>query len=359
MNLHVLDRNFNLLGVIDDYVSVIWRPAYYSVGDFELYLDAYTKNVELLQANNYLVRDQDISVDDEGNTTFKKVMIIKNYSISTDIEGGDYLTVTGRELKYILNSRIVWSQTNLTGNVVTGIEKLVNDNAIAPADTKRVIPNLVLDKSLAVSDAITKQLTGDKLDEAISEICMTYDIGYEIYIKNKKLGFRLYRGVDRSNTVPHVVFSEEFENILSSQYECSTEVYANTTLIGGEGEGVERIYTTLNNNSSGLNRYEVFTDARDISQNKDSEDAIDLNTYLNLLNERGLEKLSEHAIIEEFTGEVQHDVNFKYGVDYYLGDTVLIINKYGMTKNVKVLSAIESDDENGTKLIPQFTNGGA
>ena len=358
MNLHVLDRNFNLLGVIDDYVSVIWRPAYYDVGDFELYLDASINNINLLRENYYLVRDKDISVDDEDNTTFKNVMIIKNYNITTDTEGGDYLTVTGRELKYILNSRIVWTQTNLTGNVVTAIEKLVNDNAIAPVDTKRVIPDLVLDKSLVVSDAITKQLTGDKLDEAITEICMTYDIGYEIYIKNKKLVFRLYRGVDRSNTVPHVVFSEEFENILSSQYECNTEVYANTTLIGGEGEGVERIYTTVGTANTGLNRYEVFTDARDISQNKDSEDAIDLNTYLNLLNERGLEKLSEHSIIEAFDGEVQHDVNFKYGEDYYLGDTVLIVNKYGMSKNVKILSAIESDDENGAKLIPQF-NGGA
>ena len=359
MDIHILDNSFNLIGVIDTYTSLIWRPAYYDIGDFELYLDATTENVNLLQPNYYLVRGQDISVDDEGNTTFKKVMVIKNHNISTDIEGGDYLTVTGRELKYILNSRIVWSQTNLTGNVAKAIETLVNNNAIAPTDVNRAIPNLVLDESLVVSDTIEKQITGDKLDGAITEICMAYDIGYDIYIKNKKLIFKLYKGVDRSTTVPRVVFSEEFENILSSEYARATVEYANTTLIGGEGEGVERIYTTVNNTNSGLDRYEVFTDARDISQNKGSEDAIDINTYYKLLAERGLEKLSEHAIIEEFTGEVQHDVNFKYGVDYYLGDTVLIINKYGMTKNVKVLSAIESDDENGTKLIPQFINGGA
>jgi hypothetical protein len=358
LDIHVLDRDFNLVGVVDAYTSVIWRPAYYDIGDFELYLDATVENVNLLQPNYYVVRGQDISVDDEGNTTFKKVMIIKNHNISTDIEGGDYLTVTGRELKYILNSRIVWSQTNLTGNVAKAIETLVNNNAIAPGNAYRVIPNLELDESLIVSDTIEKQLTGDKLDEAITEICMTYDIGYDVYIKNKKLIFKLYKGVDRSTAVPRVVFSEDFENILSSEYTRSTEVYANTTLVGGEGEGSERIYTTVNNTNSGLDRYEVFTDARDISQNKDSEDTIDINTYYKLLAERGLEKLSEHSIIEEITGEVQHDVNYEYGVDYYLGDTVLIINKYGMTKSVKVLSAIESDDENGTKLIPQF-NGGA
>lgn len=358
MNIHILDKNFNLVGVVDDYISVIWRPAYYDIGDFEIYVDATVENIHLLQTNYYAVRGQDISVDDEGNTIFKKVMVIKNHNISTDIEGGDYLTVTGRELKYILNSRIVWSQTNLTGNVATAIETLVNNNAIAPADVNRVIPTLELDESLVVSDTIDKQLTGDKLDEAITEICMAYDIGYDVYIKNKKLIFKLYRGVDRSTTVPHVIFSEEFENILSSEYTRSTELYANTTLIGGEGEGIERIYTTVNNTNSGLDRYEVFTDARDISQNKDSDEVIDINTYYKLLAERGVEKLSEHAITEEFTGEVQHDVNYEYGVDYYLGDTVKIINKYGMAQNVKVISAIESDDENGTKLIPQFNNGG-
>ncbi len=358
MNIHVLDGELNLVGIIDDYISVIWRPAYYDVGDFEIYLDATTENVNLLQTNYYVVRAQDISVDDEGNTIFKKVMIIKNHKISTDIEGGDYLTVTGRELKYILNSRIVWSQTNLTGNVVNAIETIVKNNAISPADTNRVIPGLVLDESLVISDVIDKQLTGDKLDEAITEICMTYDVGYEIYIKNKKLMFKLYRGVDKSNTLPHVVFSEEFENILKSEYERNTELYANTTLIGGEGDGIERVYTTLNNSNSGLNRYEVFTDARDISQNKDSEEVININTYYKLLAERGLEKLSEYSITEGYAGEVQHDGNFKYEIDYYLGDTVTIINKYGMTKSVKVLSAIESHDENGTKLIPQF-NGGA
>lgn len=356
MNIHILDREFNLVGVIDAYSSVIWRPAYYDVGDFELYLDASTESVELLKTDYYLVRGQDITVDDEGNTTLKKVMIIKNHTISTDIEGGDYLTVTGRELKYILNQRIIWSQTNLTGNVVTAIERLVNENAIAPADKNRVIPNLKLDESLTVSDKIDKQLTGDKLDEAITEICMTYHIGYEIYIKNKKLVFRLYQGVDRSTNPPHVIFSEEFENILSSEYEHNAENYANTTLIGGEGEGVERIYTTVGANNSGLDRYELFTDARDISQNKDSDEAIDINTYYNLLSERGLEKLSENAITEAFTGEVQHDVNFNYGTEYYLGDTVKIVNKYGLSANVKVLSVIESHDENGEKIIPQFEN---
>ena len=45
---------------------------------------------------------------------------------------------------------------------------------------------------------------------------------------------------------------------------------------------------------------------------------------------------------------------FKYGTDFFIGDIVTVIDKYGIQKNVRVLSAIESEDESGTKLLPQF-----
>lgn len=60
------------------------------------------------------------------------------------------------------------------------------------------------------------------------------------------------------------------------------------------------------------------------------------------------------SITEGFSGEVNSDGAFKYGADFFIGDTVTVINKYGIQKDVVVLSAIESVDENGMKLIPQF-----
>ena len=356
-DIYVLDQNFNLVGVIDEYVSVIWRPSYSEVGDFEIYLGATTKAVNLLQENYYVVRSCDISVDAGGNTTYKKVMVIKNIQIITDVENGDFLTVTGRELKFLLHQRIVWSQTNLTGTAEDAIRRLVSENAIAPTDARRTIPGLTLGTPVGLPDAIEKQVTGDSLDAVITEICSAYSYGWEIYIYNSNLIFNIYHGVDRSYNQterPYVVFSDEFENLYNTDYQLSTEEYANTTLIGGEGEGLDRIYTTLGDDNSGLNRYEYFTDARDISQNKGNEDEISFDNYLALLQERGREKLSELAYTEGFSGEVLSDVAFKYNEDFYLGDLVTVVNKYGIGRNVMVLSAIESEDENGTKLVPQF-----
>lgn len=357
MVIHVLDTSFNLVGVVDDYISVIWRPAYYDIGDFELYIDATSEAVELLKRNYYLVRDTDILVDEDKNVTYSNVMIIKNFTLTTDAETGDKLTYTGKELKYILNQRIVWSQTNLSGTAENAIRRLVTENAISPSNSNRIIPNLTLGVSAGLTDSIEKQLTGDKLDQAIIDICTAYNYGWEVYVYNKTMVFIVYKGINRSycqTDIPYVVFSDEFDNILNSTYELNSESYANTTLIGGEGEGSERIYRTLNNENSGLDRYEIFTDARDISQNKDSEEAIDINTYYKLLDERGLENLATLSVTEGMSGEVLSDVAFKYGIDFYLGDTVTVINKYGIAKDVMVLSAIESVDDTGSKLIPQF-----
>ena len=357
MVIHVLDSAFNLIDVVDDYISVIWRPAYYGVGDFELYMDASAKAVQLLQKNRYLVRDTDIEVDESGNITYTKVMVIKNINLTTDAENGDHISFTGRELKYLLHQRIVWKQTRMNSKVEYGIRRLVTENAISPTDSNRVIPNLVLGAESGLSERMDKQVTGKYLDESITEICATYGYGWEIFVYNSTMVFIVYQGLDRSynqSERPYVVFSDEFDNILNSDYQMQSEAYANTTLIGGEGEGTERIYTTVGNSNSGLERYETFTDGSGISQNKGSEDEIPLEEYLVLLQEAGKETLAGLGITEGFNGEVISDGAFKYGRDFYIGDTVTVINHYGIKKDVLVLSAIEVQDETGTKLVPQF-----
>lgn len=360
--VNVYDLNFNLLGVIDDFVSLIWSPAYYDIGDFELYVGANSKVVDLLKENRLLVRNKDVTVDTSGNVTYKNVMIIKSLSITTDVENGDYLVVSGKELKYLLHQRIIWKQTNLTGTAENAIRKLVNDNAVSPTDTKRKIPNLSLGAAKGLSDSINKQVTGTQLDEALTEICMLYDYGWNVYGYNNGYVFEVYQGQDRSydQTVnPFVVFSNKFDNLYNTEYQLETELYANTALIAGEGEGTARKTTTINNSATGLNRYEIYVDARDLSQNKDSSDPTEVisdTDYIKLLQERGKENLADFTITEGFSGNVLSGSgnNYVYGIDFYLGDKVTVINNYGITKTVKVLSAIESEDETGTAFIPQF-----
>ena len=226
-------------------------------------------------------------------------------------------------------------------------------NAITTT-SERVIPTLALAEPLGLTDTISKQVTAEPLDTTIVEVCNAYGYGWEIYIHNNQLIFTLNQGVNRSYSQTertYVIFSDEFNNIYSTEYQKHTEAFANTALIGGEGEGLDRIYTTYGNENTGLDRFETFVDASGIKQN-DGE--IKLSAYKILLEEKGKETLSSLGVTEAFTGEVVNEIGFIYEKDYFLGDVVTVTNKYGVSKDVRVISAIESEDETGTKLIPQF-----
>ena len=92
MDLYILDREFNQIGLIDTASSVIWNERYFDTGDFEIYIRANQTNIELLQAGNYVMR------------TGKDVLeIVEKITTSTNHEIGNYLTVTGRFLESILD----------------------------------------------------------------------------------------------------------------------------------------------------------------------------------------------------------------------------------------------------------------
>ena len=362
------------IGIIDNYQSIIWRPSYSEIGDFEIYAAATPELIGQLYYResttyvfNWLVRSCDISED--GNI-YKNVMMIKSVKLNTDVENGDHLTITGCELKGVLNQRIVWDTYDKSTNVDLYLHGLVSDNCITHRHEGRLIPNLKLDVAEVFPEKIDKQITFDQLGDAVTDICITHNIGWEIYIdkstfnmENGDFGsmyFRVYKGVDRSygqTERPYVVFSDEFENLYNTEYQLSVEGCANHTLIGGEGEGNARAFTSYGNEYY-FSRFEVFTDAKDITSSVENADGTTTKLtsaqYTERLREKGKENVVARSYTESFVCEVISDVTFKYKEDFYLGDIVTVINKYGIAQNIRVTSAIESEDENGVKLVPQF-----
>ena len=355
-DIYVLTPDLEMAGILEEFTSIIWRPSYADIGDFELYLSATAKAVQLLQKNRYVVRSQDVSEVDGLNTN-KKHMIIKNIKLTTDVEDGDYLTVSGRELKYLMNQRVVWGQSIISDTVEYAIRRLIGSNAASAVEPTRVIPNMQFAEAKGYTETIELQIANKQLDEAIIELCNSYNYGWDIYITDGKLTVDVYKGVDRSYSQterPYVVFSDDFNNLHDSTYELKSEDYANMALVGGEGEGLDRTYAYVNNDLEGLDRYEIFVDAKNISQNSGNENAISYDDYLIMLEEQGNEELAKRTLTEGFSGEIISDITFVYGVDFFLGDVITVKNKYGMTADARIISAIESEDEDGVKLIPQL-----
>lgn len=266
MDLFILNDSLDAVSVLDSYNSLIWTDRYNEYGDFEIYTRMSEGVLNYIKQGYYIqIRDSD------------HVMIIEKLLINSDTEEGNTLTVTGRSLESILDRRIIWGQKTISGNLQNGIKTLLEENVISPSNTSRKISNFIFEESTetAITDlTIEAQYTGDNLYDVIQMICAERNIGFRIILNsNKQFVFKLYSGSDRSydqtdNT--YVVFSPNFDNLISSNYVESKSSWKNVTLVGGEGEGTSRRYTAVGN-VSGLDRREIFTDARDISSDSDED----------------------------------------------------------------------------------------
>lgn len=355
MDIYVMNRNFQIQGICDNYKSIIWTPRYYTAGDFELYLPASNDNITLLKEDRYVVRDKDI-LQSDSSIIYKNVMIIEKVQLTTDIENGNYLIVTGRCLKSLLTRRIVWQQTTLSGKLEIALRKIIMENAISPTITARKISQLRLGELKGLTEVINKQVTGDTVYDFISNVCTTYGIGWDIYIKDDELLFELYKGEDRSynqSINPYVTFSPDFDNLLTTDYQFDKTNYKNVALVAGEGEGLNR-KTVLVGDATDLDRYELYVDSRNSSTN---DEEITEAEYNKILAEEGNEALKEDAnsITENIEGQIETSSNYKFGEDYFLGDIVEIVNEYGIKTTPRIIEVIESEDDTGTSTIPTFS----
>jgi len=350
MEILVLNTNFETVYIVDSFKSLIWTDRYNEYGDFEIYL-TLTNNFDIFK---YLKEDYYLWLKESEHC-----MIIEDLAINSDIEDGNHLIVTGRSLESILERRIIWGQKVLTGNLQDAIETLLNESIISPSITDRKIDNFIFEPSTdprVMELTIDAQFTGNNLYDVIKKLCQSHNIGFKIVLNdNNQFVFSLYAGVDRSynqNTNPWVVFSPKFKNIINSNFFTSKANLKNVTLVAGEGEGASRKTTTVGS-GSGLNRRELFTDARDISSNVDGG-TLTNEQYIAKLKARGIEKLSEHTIKTAFEGEMEATRLFKYGEDFFIGDIVQIANEYGHEGRAYISELIISQNEDGISIYPTF-----
>lgn len=336
----IMNSNFVRLAEIDDYVSFIWSTRYYTVGDFELVVDS--EKLSLFQKDYYVVRD-----DDEN------IGIIEDLKIQRDNDGNELLIVSGRFLPAILARRIIAVQTTVSGSISSCVNQLITENVISPTIAARQILNFTLGDH-AISTTMQAQYTGKNLLETISDICKAYSIGFKTTLDDQNnYVFQLYEGVDHTydqSTLPYVIFSDKYDNLLSSEYEENYQNIATAVLVAGEGEGTDRKTLWVTDGSTGLERHEVYKDQRNIrSDDGEISDA----EYDELLQEEGKECLTKYTTA--FTGTVYFD-NVKYKEDVNVGDLVVIENsRWGIYMNTRLVEVIESVSETGEySIVPTF-----
>ncbi len=363
MEIFILNEKFEKVYVLDTFESFIWTERYNGYGDFEFYtplnqdllniIHEVQKNMQKTQQKNYYISLK-------NNST---IMIIEKIEITTDVEDGSKILISGRGLESILDRRIIWPSFTFHGNLQDGIKKLLDQNMINSQTTFRNISNFKF--NISNNEYINKlefqaQYTGDNLYDTILSICNSFGLGFDVELdSDNNFVLLLKYGEDRSydqNKNSYVIFSNDYENIINSDYLESTIAFKNSALVAGEGEGLERRFRTVYHNSIltiGLSRREMYVDARDI-QSSNQNEAITDEQYMALLAQRGYEKLEENPYIKAFTGEMDANNMFIYGRDFFKGDLVQIRNEYGMETKARIEEVIISLDNNGYRIYPTF-----
>lgn len=346
MNLLILDSDFEATNVVDVFKSLIWTDRYYECGDFEIYTYPTIEDIELFKQDYYLY-----------NANSDRLMIIEKIQISSDVEEGSSMIVSGRSLESILDRRVLWNDISISGNLQLGIKSLITDNIISPSKPERKIDNFIFEDStdprITVMAFDAQYKAGDNLYDIIVDLCKERSLGFKVTLNaSKQFVFKLYLGEDRSyeqDTNDYVIFSPNFDNLISSNYIESKSSYKNVCLVGGDGEGTARKFTAVGN-TSGLERREMFTEASSISS-----DEVSATQYTAQLVQKGREDLAQNTEIVTFEGEADTATMFVYGQDFFIGDIVQISNEYGHENRVRVLELVISEDESGYSSYPTFS----
>lgn len=332
----VATPEFVSLGEIDDYISFIWTTRFYACGDFELCVNASSNYISMMQKDNLIFRSDD-----------EHIGIIEKVVIQTNEDGQEMMIVSGRFLSSLLARRIIATQTIFeNANLSDVIYTLLNQNVINPTIAARKIENFTYG-SYTNTTQITTQYTGENLLETISNLCETNALGFKTILTDQnEYQFNLFEGVDHSyaqSANPYVVFSDKYDNLLTSDYEENYQEIATDVLMGGEVQaGVRQMQWVSKTSPTGIDRHEVFVDASNAISNNG---IITQAQYLEQLKGLGEGYITTYT--SAFNGQVDPN-GFIFKKDVNIGDIVTIENsQWGLHVNSRLIEMIESVNESG------------
>ncbi len=318
MRLIALDSNFDTIGGIPLFSTLIWVRRYEKPGYFELYTSK--DYFSILDSARYLYRND---ADELG--------VIDEVNYAQDKKGNKEAYAKGNFAEILLADRVIPSMTVIEGNVETAMRRLVAREAISPSDTGRIIPRLALGGVSGIPGELHMQATGDNLSEKLYDIGNTYGISHRVrynYLGNR-LEFEVWQGKDRRDSQEEnswAVFSNSFCNIKDVVYCRNGSSYKNFAYVAGAGEGTARVIATVDLRKPGEDRKEIWVDARDLQQEDGEGNIIPLGAYRAQLAQRGKEKLAEYRKVETVNSSIDPRANLVYKKDFDLGDYCTYMN---------------------------------
>ncbi|RDV27665.1 siphovirus ReqiPepy6 Gp37-like family protein [Lysinibacillus capsici] len=356
--IRILSLNMDILAEIDNYESMFFNRSWHGIGAIELRINRHMKYANTLLKDNLILIGTDLN----------KVFIIKHREIELDENGKitENWLIKGYALKSIIAQRITMPPTHTaydykSGSSETIMKHYVNNNLVNPVDSRRKIPQLVIAPDLQRGAHTTYSSRFKNVAEEVSTLSIASGLGWDVTldIRNKKWVFDVVEGkslISGQSVNPPVIFSPQFDSLKSLQYTQSELNYKNVAIVAGQGEGVDRRVIEVGN-FLGINRHEIFIDARDVSETDDDDQPLPEQQIIQSLTDRGLQQLHELMQEEYLEGQILTNSPFIYQRDYDLGDVTTIQNvNWGITMDARITDIQENYETSGFSIEATFGN---
>ena len=332
MELYIFDQaNRKLAGIIEAYEYLRWTRRYSRCGSFEIKAMATEANLALLKIGNILWKSDD---EEAGLIEFEEVTMQER----------EIIVASGRFATGFLARRLVLETAVLSGDLGGAVGLLVNANLINPTDADRKIAGVEYTPAV-LGSSVNTQISYRNLMDSVTNLCEAADVGIKTVFDPRTGIFTI---VPYIGGTAQAVFSREYENIIEQIYTQSIIDYATFALIGGEGEGSERIFATTGG-GVGEFRHEIFVDARDLRAESFP------GTYESALIFRGDTRLAELAMVQAFDATINQFGNLTYKLDFDLGNKIQAVSKqWGVSITARITEVEETYDREGMSLNATF-----
>lgn len=382
--LSAIADNFYAIGELNQFDSAILRRKYCGYGSFELWapITAENRAYFTMPANNA----QRFIYFGDNVAGF-----IECVQGEVDTSGKLRYHVSGRTCEALLCFRAFGlARQNGSHNILT------NTTTFSGMNAQQIIPRMLSDCYQADWNNLTNrripffvapvfggtiptrtfdfQRSGGSLYDGVIDFLSQEFLSLGFWVKFDPAQYRLvpyvYAGVNRSasqsaNSI--VVFSDQLNDILQSQYVYDVSNYRNIAYIFGEGEGSDRSFVqatrltnTYNTNYySGTSNFpnfglrELYVDARDVTRKStgtitgsgDTTTTLTDSQYYGALAKRGTQKLAEHNALSTFNVVIRTEgqTMYRFGADYSLGDVITIEDtRLGVSIDTRITASEET-----------------
>ncbi len=360
--IEIINTNFELLGIITNYESLICIWNYYECGTFELTINKNKANTNKLKKDNMLI----------VNKRDDKILLIDKVVTSTN-KNSKTMKVSGTCIKGITKRRIVATNgyDRVSEDYAENIQKHYLKKHLVESyyDTIRTPERdiswikIAPTQNRGIKTVWQARLTN--LHDELKHISEDTGLGWYGYLSRtgKCIYFDSLKGTDRTiNQVespnthsflkdfthkqlqaytheqlqgtikhPYIIFSEKKKNLLEGKTTDDNSNYKNVGYVAGKGENEDRLITVLGT-ATGFDRREVLIDLNNI------EDPDELNS-------EGQKKLDTYKIIQSIEGKVYQIPNMEWEKDFFLGDLVTLESD-GIYEDKRIIQAKEIYERN-------------